>query len=87
MCAAVAELLEALDGRHGGASDPSSNPSEIFCFYIYSCPMNTIIFIHQGIQLNKIVIIRREYKPEDLFRPEVATNLQLNQKFRPLFII
>ena len=26
--------------------------------------------------MNKIVIIRREFKPEDLFRLEVATNLQ-----------
>ena len=35
-----------------------------------------------GIPLNTIFIIHREYKLEDLLRPEVATNLQLNQKFR-----
>ena len=40
-----------------------------------------------GIPLNKIFIIRREYKLEDVFKPEVATNLQLNRKFPPLFII
>ena len=33
------------------------------------------------------IVIRREYKPEDIFiifRPEVATTLQLNRKFQPL---
>ena len=62
-------------------------PSEIFCFYFYSSPTNKIIFIRRETLLIKIFIIRRKYKPEDLFRPEVATNLQLNRKFRPLFII
>ena len=35
-------------------------------------------FYSSGIPLNNIFIIRRKYKPEDLFRQEVATNLQLN---------
>ena len=47
-------------------------PSEIFCLYFYSSPTNKIIFI------------RLEYKPKDLFRLEVATNLQLHQKFNCL---
>ena len=28
--------------------------------------------------MNQIFIIHRKYKPEDLFRPKVATSLQLN---------
>ena len=45
------------------------------------------LFYSSGIQLNNFYIIRREYQPKDVFGPEVATNLQLNRKFLPLFII
>ena len=52
-------------------------PSEIFWFFLFVLDEQNY-FYSSEIPLNKIVIIRREYKPEDLFRPEVATNLQLN---------
>ena len=39
---------------------------------------------------SRLIIIRREYKPKDLFitfKPVVVTSLQLNRKFRPCYII
>ena len=59
--------------------------SEILRFFNRPRRIKLLLFVE--ILLNKIFIIRREYKPEDLLRPEVATNLQLNQKFWSLFII
>ena len=83
MSAGVAELLEALNSRPGGASDPRSNPVRNNLLLSLFVPDDNY-FYSSGIPLNKIFIIRSEYKPEDLFRQEVATNLQLNRKFWPL---
>ena len=87
MCAGVAELSERwtvdLEVRPMQVRTPSENILLLFLFvsdeYNY--------FYSSGIPFNKMFIIRQEYKSEDLYRPEVATNLQLNRKFRPLFII
>ena len=48
----------------------------LLLFFIRSQRIKLFLFV--GILLNKICIIHQKYKPEDLFRPEVATNLQLN---------
>ena len=86
LCAGVVELSEALDSRPGGTSNPSSNPVRNILLLFLFVRDEYKYFYLSGIPLNKICIIRREYKTKDLFRSEVATNLQLNWKFRPLFI-
>ena len=80
MCAGVAELSERWTVDLEVWPIQVQNPSEIFCFYFFIRP--------RGILLKQIFIIRREYKPEYVFRPKVATNIHLNRKFfPPLFII
>ena len=54
---------------------------------IFIRPRRLQLFLFIGNPVENFFIIRWEYKPEDVFRPEVVTNLQLNQKFPPLFII
>ena len=84
MCSGVAELSEALDLDVRAIQVRTL--SEIFCFYFYSSRrIKLFLFVRNSVEYN--FIIRREHKPEDLFRAEVATNLQLNRKFWPLFII
>ena len=75
MCAGVAELSEVLDSRPGGVSDPSSNPSEIFCYYFYSSPTNKIIFI------------RREscWIKCSLFIENINRKIYLDRKLRPIY--
>ena len=80
MCTGVAELSE-----HWTA-DLEVQPIQVRTFYFYSSPTIKIILIRRN-PVEIIFIIRREYKPEDVFRLEVATNIQLNRKFPPLFII
>ena len=62
--------------------------------YIYIYIYIIYIYIYKMVKLirreSRSIIIRRKYKPEDLciiFRPEVATSLQLNRKFQPCYKI
>ena len=86
MCAGVAELSQhwtvALEVRE---IQVRTRQKHLLLFVFVPDEYNYLY--SSGIPFNTIFIIRREYKPVDLFRPEVATNLQLNRKFRALFII
>ena len=86
MCVVVAKLSErwTVDLKVRAIQVPTL--SEIFAF-IFIRLRWLKLFYSSGILLNKFFIIREEYKPEDVFRPEFVTNLQLNRKFLPLFII
>ena len=70
-------VVRALDSRPGGATDPSSNPiRNILLLFLFVLDDYNYFYLSR-IPLKKIDNIRREYKPEDVFRPKVATYLQL----------
>ena len=75
MCAGVAKLLEALDSRPGGASDPSSNP------------IRNILLLFLFVPTNKIIFIRRESRWIQflLFVGNINRKIYLDRKLQPIY--
>ena len=85
MCAGVAELSERW------TVDLEMRPIQVrtrqkyFAFiFIRLRRLKLLLFVGNSVGIKNLLNVG---KPEDVFRPEVATNLQLNRMFPPLFII